>query len=319
MAIYTYKRARRKKTPLLVLLFLILLVIWFFRARNAHNILTPIADESKGVTTFSGDTQGGKPDAGFSHSSKNPQELKTLVKSLADTRWKNYSVVVMSLNSDFVMSLNETAIYDAASVAKIPILVTLYHEVSEGTIDMNKQITIQAKDVQDYGTGSIQYDPPGSVYSIRTLASLMIKKSDNTAAYVLANFVLSLKNIQTYIESLGTTQTDMNENTTSNGDIAILFRDMFAGKIANAALTTEMIGLLKDTDFENRLPAKLPEGAIVYHKIGTGLGGAIHDAGVVQSDTAKYYIGVFTANAGSEEQANADIADLSRAVYDFMQ
>jgi beta-lactamase class A len=216
------------------------------------------------------------------------------------------------------MGINESSIFDGASVNKIPILVTLYHEADKGNINFSDTITIQSRDIQDYGTGSIRYDKPGTVYSIKTLARLMIQQSDNTAAYVLANYTLGLPKIQSYIESLGTTQTDMEENTTSNKDIALLFSKMFKGEIAKPALTQEMIGFLKDTDFEDRLPAKLPEEAVVYHKIGTGIGG-VHDAGVVEAGSMKYYIGVFTSNITDEERAAEEVSLVSKLVYEFMQ
>jgi beta-lactamase class A len=254
---------------------------------------------------------------GFLSKSKKPDELRTMVKAVADPKWKNYSVMIIDLNSDFQMTINESAIFDGASVNKIPILVTLYHLVNEGTIDLNKTITMQARDVQDYGTGSMRYDAPGSVYSIKTLALLMIQKSDNTAAYILANHIIGLSKIQSYIESLGTTQTDMEENTTSNKDIALLFRSMFEGKVTSSPLTAEMIGFLKDTDFEDRLPAQLPENVVVYHKIGTGIG-AVHDAGVVEFGKTKYYVGIFTSNITDEERTSEEVAAVSKAIFEFM-
>lgn len=249
---------------------------------------------------------------------KKPEDLKNAIKAAADSKWTNYSILVVDLNSDFTVALNETTIYNAASVNKIPILAALYHAASNGSIDMSKTITIQAQDIQDYGTGSIRYDPPGSVYTIKTLTNLMIKKSDNTAAYILANYIVTLPTIQSYIESLGLTQTDMTYNTTSNKDMALLFKKIFSGEVANTALTQEMTGLMKDTDFEDRLPAKLPENATTYHKIGTGIG-VVHDVGIVEYEKMKYYIGVFTDNINDEEQTSEEVADISRAIFEFMK
>lgn len=285
------------------------------RATKSNAVISPLAD------TFTLPTPAEatrRPLLGFLSKSKKPDDLRAAVKTIADAKWKNYSVLVVDRTSDFRMAINETAMYDAASVNKIPILVSLYHEADQGRVDFSKTITLQAKDIQDYGTGSIRYDEPGTVYSVKTLARLMIQKSDNTAAYILANYVLTLKGIQSYIESLGTTQTDMIENTTSNRDIALLFEKMFDGKVANPAHTQELIGFLKDTDFEERLPAQLPDEATVYHKIGTGVG-AVHDAGVVESPKTKYYIGIFTSNITDEERAAEEIAEVSKIVYEFMK
>lgn len=286
-----------------------LLALLTFTSRKKPTVISPLADDF---------VPSKQPMLKLFAKSKKPDELKSQVKIFADSKWKNYSVLVADLNSSFEMSLNESSIFDGASVNKIPILVTLYHEASRGTIDFDKTITLQAKDIQDYGTGSMRYDKAGTVYSIKTLARLMIQKSDNTAAYILANHILTLKDIQNYIQSLGTIQTDMIKNTTSNRDIALLFKKMFTGEIADQALTAEMTGFLKNTDFEDRLPAQLPGGVTVYHKIGTGVG-AVHDVGVVEAEGVKYYIGVFTSNIIDEKQTGGEVAQLSKIVYEFMR
>lgn len=302
-------------TLLIITMSALLIVI--SKMRGSSRVISPVPDAlATPPTQTVAPTR--KPVLQMFTKSKNADQLRAAVKALADTKWKNYSVLVIGLNDNFVMGINEASIYDGASVNKIPILATLYHEASEGRVDFDKTITLQEKDRQDYGTGSIRYDPAGSVYSIKTLARLMIQKSDNTAAYILANYTLKLKQIQSYIESLGTTQTDMMENTTSNKDTSIVFTKIFQGAVANQALTQEMIGLMKDTDFEDRLPAQLPDEAAVYHKIGTGVG-AVHDAGVVDNGKNRYYVGIFTSNITDEERTSAEVAEVSKIIYDFMK
>jgi beta-lactamase class A len=203
-------------------------------------------------------------------------------------------------------------------VAKVPILAALYEEAQKGNIDFNKIITLQAADIQDYGTGSIRYDPPGTTYSVKTLARLMMQQSDNTAAYLLANYVIGMDVVQKYVDGWGMTQTDMVNNQTSNSDMALLFEKIIDKKIVNPALSDEMLALLKDSDFEYLFPGELPKDVTVYHKIGTAVG-AVHDVGVVESGNLKYYIGIFTSDVGDEEQAAKLLADVSKVVYDYLK
>lgn len=311
-------RAQRSKRLIRLCLLVLTLVsvIGLIRGKTTK-IISPLADEQTQTTPQPTAQESSSSFLKLFSGAKKPEELRTVVKQHADSKWKNYSIVVSDLNSSFQMSLNESTIFDGASVNKIPILVTLYHQVQEGEIDLSDTITLQSKDIQDYGTGSMRYDDPGSVYSLQTLARLMVQQSDNTAAYILANHIVGLSDIQAYIESLGTTQTDMEKNTTSNHDTQLLFKAMFTGKVADDAHTREMIGFLRDTDFEDRLPAQLPENAIVYHKIGTGVG-AVHDVGVVESANTKYYIGVFTSNITDEERTSEEVAQISKLIYEFM-
>ena len=248
---------------------------------------------------------------------KDPEELRSKILEVTSGRSESYSVLVADYTSDFRLGMSETEIFDAASVNKIPILAAVYHFADRGEVDFSRIITLQAKDTQNYGTGSIRYDPPGSTYSIKTLAKLMIAKSDNTAAYLLASQIIGLPKIQTLINSWGLTQTDMNKNTTSNVDTELVFRKIIKGELTNQAQTTEILGFMKDTDFEDRLPALLPDTAIAYHKIGTVVGG-IHDAGVIQGPKSKYYIGIFTRDASNEAGTVETITKISKIVWDFM-
>jgi beta-lactamase class A len=249
---------------------------------------------------------------------KSAEDLRTRIQNMVGDSWTNYSILVVDFQSGFSMGINEAAVYDAASVNKIPILATLYLLVDQGEIDLDGSISIQTKDLQDYGTGTIRYDPPGSAYTIRTLARLMMQKSDNTAAYVLSNRVIGLKNIQAKVNEWGLTQTDMNENTTSNKDMAILVRKIAEGEIASPALTKDLLSFLTDSDFEERIPALLPESATVYHKIGNQVG-IIHDVGFVSEGNMRYYIGFFTSNLKNEKAAEELEARVSKLVYDFLR
>ena len=144
---------------------------------------------------------------------KDPQELIQKITELTSKQQGVYSIYIYDLSKNTGYGINETTIFTAASVNKIPILAALYFETQKGNIDLDKRITLQASDIQDYGTGSLRYEGPGGVYSLKTLAQLMIEKSDNTAAYVLTT-VIGEARIQESVNSWGLTQTDIRNNKT---------------------------------------------------------------------------------------------------------
>lgn len=287
----------------LILLFLIVRPYFFSTSRT----LSPIPEEKTKKTTL----------LHFFKKEKNADDLKELVKKAVNNEWTNYSVLVQDYNSPFRMSINESLIYNAASVNKVPILAAIYDRAKRGEIDFDKVVTLQQDDIQDYGTGKIRYDAPGTTYTVKTLIQLMIQKSDNTAAFILGNYILGLDAAQAYVTSLGMKQTDIVDNKTSNKDMAILFEKIHNNTITTPALSEELQGLLTNSDFEDRLPALLPKGATVMHKIGTGTG-AVHDAGIVSHGNTEYYIGIFTSDILDEEQAAKLLSEVSKVVYDFM-
>lgn len=307
---YPIDTPRKRKIPKAVL-YVIFWALVILVGRKAFfgpggTILSPLPDEPH--TSFV---------SSLFSKSKNPDDLKRRVQEAAKG-WVNYSVVVADFNTSLRMEINDTMIYTAASVNKLPILTALYHAAEAGDIDLDDTITLQANDILNYGTGTMQYDPPGTTYAIKTVAQLMIKHSDNTAASILTHNIVGEQTIQSYVNSLGLTQTDITNNKTSNRDIALLLRKLYEGELANQANTQEMLGFMKDTDFEDRLPALLPDGVTVYHKIGTETR-VIHDVGIITDGTRTYYLGVFLGDVTDEAAAVSTIANISKIVWDFMQ
>ncbi len=250
---------------------------------------------------------------------KNPDDLKKKIQSTIGNSFKNYSVYVVDYHSNFSMGINESEIFTAASINKLPIMAALYTQSQSGAINFDQIITLQPEDIQDYGTGSIRYDPPGSTYTVKTLVRLMMQKSDNTAAFLLGNYVVGLPTVQSVINTWGLRQTDMVNNKTSNKDMEILLRKIYTGNVANPSLTDEMLGFMKDSDFESRIPGDLPDDVTVYHKTGDGDTAEVHDAGIVLHDSTTYYIGILTSNAGDVEAASKLEAKISKIVYDFLR
>jgi beta-lactamase class A len=250
---------------------------------------------------------------------KNPDDLKKQIQSAIGNSLKNYSVYVVDYRSGLSMGINESEIFTGASINKLPIMAALYSEAQNGNVNFDRVITLQPDDIQDYGTGSIRYDPPGTTYTVKTLMRLMMQKSDNTAAFLLGNYVVGLPKVQSIIDSWGLSQTDMVNNKTSNKDMELLLRKIYNNNVANPSLTAEMLGFMRDSDFENRIPADLTKDVTVYHKTGDGDTGEVHDVGIVTHGNTAYYIGILTSDAGDATTASQLEAKISKIIYDFMR
>lgn len=301
---------RRARTALTLLILVgIAASVWTLLSHAmTPGVISPLADEPQPVFAF----------PKFFLRSKDPDELRKKIQGVIGNTWKNYSVYVKDYTSNFVVGMNDSVIFTAASINKIPILASLYYGVQNQEINLDQSVTLQASDIQDYGTGTIRYDPPGTVYSVKTLARLMMQQSDNTAAYILANYVIGLDTIQALIAKWGLTQTDMANNKTSNKDMELLLSKIVAGKVANTAYTQEMLAFLGQSDFEDRLPALLPKDVTVYHKIGSGAG-VVHDVGIVRTGKTNYYIGILASDVNDEEGAAKLIANISKLVFEYLR
>lgn len=288
------------------ILLVVVAVLVFVYERRPRTTVSPVSDGAYRTVL------------GIFTVKKEPEDLKKQIQNAIGDTWKNYSVYVVDLNSNFAMGINEHETFTGASVNKIPILAALYDQAQNRKVNFDQIITLQADDIQDYGTGSIRYDPAGSTYSVKTLIRLMMQKSDNTAAYLLANYVVGLDTVQSIINHWGLTQTDMANNKTSNADMELLLRKIYRGNVTNPSATAEMLGFMQNSDFEDRIPAGVPKDATVYHKVGSGDTGEVHDVGIVVHGHTKYYIGILTTNVGDPDAAAKLEAKVSKIVYDFM-
>lgn len=252
----------------------------------------------------------------FSTEKAYPSELKQQTQTIIAKQPGNYGVYFLNLSNGQNFGLNEDMTFTAASVNKVPIVAALYYLNHQGKVDLDEKITIQSDDIQDYGSGTLRYQTAGTVYSLRSLAKLSLQQSDNTAAHVIAKRI-GTDVIQHLVDTWGLTQTSIDDNKTSAKDMGLLFQKIYRGQIASASLTKELLGFMRDTDSEDRLPALLPSDAIVYHKTGDAVG-SLHDVGIIKRGNLVFYIGVLTSDIGNyEDQTKQTEAKIAKNILDF--
>ena len=231
-------------------------------------------------------------------------------------------MVVFDPYSGETASLNADRRFVAASLSKLYALLTLYREASQGELSLDDKITMRSSDVWGYGTGVLaRYPnkyPVGYTMTLRECARFMIKESDNTAELML-NRHLGEERIEAELRRIGANSTRYWSpiNTTTPNDIMLVLKRIGDPSYTSPRLSAEMLELMTDTSFEERLPRPLPEEASVAHKIGS-YESTFSDAGVVfpgeSSSSQEYYIVVFSEGAGQGE-AIETIQDTSLAAY----
>lgn len=245
------------------------------------------------------------------------QQLKEEVEKITKNKKGFYSVYYKNIKTNDSFGIDENQLQTGASVNKLPIIAVLYLFDKQGKLKLDDKITIQQEDVQDYGTGSIRYQQMPQVYSLRNLAKLSLRESDNTAAHILG-IKIGMDKVQELVNSWGLKQTDMENNKTTAYDMEILFEKIYKREVANEDQTKELLDYLTDGDTEDRLPKSLPSGTKVYHKTGDGEG-FVHDVGIIDTGKQTYYLGVMTSDIGDNlDQTKKTIAEISKKIYDSL-
>lgn len=217
----------------------------------------------------------------------------------------------VDLDSGKRFNLGEDREFDAASTMKILFSVELYKASKAGTIDLDSVHTIPAGSVQRYGTGSIQNEPGPYKYTWRELVKRMMQQSDNTAAYVISQEI-GIPELQAAASSYGMNRTNVEKNTTTAADMAVLMEKLYRAELLDVTTSQELLILMRNTQFEDRLPALLPGGTTVSHKTGDAFDGGQHDVGVIEGDNHRYVVAVFTSRTEARQ-----VAAISKALYGY--
>jgi beta-lactamase class A len=225
-----------------------------------------------------------------------------------------YSIYYKNLKTGETFGVDENKMQTAASLNKLPIVAYLYNQASDGKINLEDKISIQKDDIQDYGTGSIRYGGEGQVYSLKTLTKLALEQSDNTAAHVLS-LRLGTENIQKYARSLGLISTNMVNNKTTAADMGRLLAAIYERKVANEALTRELLDFMKDTDFEDRLVRFLPKNVSTHHKAADGVA-FVHDVGIIDNGKSPFVLSVLTSEVSNQGKAKEVISKIAEFIYE---
>ena len=251
------------------------------------------------------------------------EELRSKLLGISKSHAGTYGVVVFDPYSGKTASLNADRRFVAASLSKLYALLTLYRAASRGELSLDDEITMRPSDVWAYGTGVLYRDPNkypvGYTMTLRECAKFMIKESDNTAELML-NRYLEEERIEAELHRIGADSTRYWHpiNTTTPNDILLVLKKIADPSSTSPQLSAEMLELMTNTSFEDRLPRPLPEETRVAHKIGS-YESTFSDAGIVfpqdSGGTAQeYYIVVFSEGAPQVEAIDT-IQDISLATY----
>jgi beta-lactamase class A len=246
------------------------------------------------------------------------EKLHSKLPNISKAHVGTHGVVVFDPYSGETASLNADRRFVAASLSKLYALLTLYKAASRGELSLDDEITMRPSDVWAYGTGVLYRYPVGYTMTLRECAEFMIKESDNTAE-VMLNRYLGEERIEAELHRIGARSTSYwTPNTTTPNDVLLVLKQIADPSYTTPKLSAEMLELMTNTSFEDRLPRPLPEGTRVAHKIGS-YESTFSDAGIVFPEESggmsrEYYIVVFSEGV-TEQEARETIQDISLAAY----
>lgn len=271
-------KSNRKLVGLVFVITGILSVVFWWQGRRNEPLLQPLnvsySLNQKKITPTRDTTRS----------------TSAFVSSLADElsgSQGDYGLYVYRLGENRGYGINEDQVYPAASIMKVPIMVAAFKAAEEEKITLD-EATLE-------------------------LLRAMGKRSDNEAPTAIIQKV-GRGYIEEVMSDLGMTKSNLAENTTTSNDVASIWQKLHTGDYLSDEHRDQLWGFLTDSIFEERIPAGVPEGIRVVHKVGTDLD-IWADAGIVYAPDP--FIVVVLNDSVNLEQAKDLVPKIVRKIWDF--
>ena len=212
----------------------------------------------------------------------------------------------------------------AASVIKLPLFLHVLQRAAEGSLDMDRKLTVEDWEKMPSCGGLNQFTGPVEA-DIRTLCRLMIVLSDNTATNKLFR-LCGLEECNAAFREMGLEKTVVRrllfdseaasrglENTICPAEMGILLERLYRGSFVSEGVCREAVKVLLKQQVDHKLDGKLCGAVPIAHKTGedTRLS---NDVGIV---FAKEPFVVCFAGHDTDVYRWEDL--MRRAAYDLVQ
>jgi beta-lactamase class A len=229
------------------------------------------------------------------------------------------------------VTVREAQPFAAASVVKLPIMLTVYRAYDAGTAAPTDRVKLRDADIIG-GSPVLSDAQAGEEHTLRTLVDAMIRESDNTAANTLIT-AFGFKTINDTMLAAGMTGTHLqrhfadvvpawrhNLNVTTPRDIGGLLYAIERGAhegvdtVARTASCRAMVDVLLGQEYRDMIPAGIRRGVRVANKTGE-LDGVRNDAAIVDPfGDAPYVLVVLSHDDDGDAGPRAAIAAIAHRV-----
>lgn len=293
---------------------------------NTNNSEVKAYDVNKNVSTNVNTNNSSNSKDTVVNTKKNT-DLQDSIKNITTENFSNitsdYSLAFKDLSSIDTLSINSTKTISASTI-KIYIMIEAFNQAKLGNINLDDTIVLE-ENMKTGGSGVLSNEESGKTLTINELITLMMIKSDNTAANILIDN-LGMENINTSIKKLGCTDTELNrkmmdsnaiekgiENYTSVNDLCLTLEKLYNKKCIDEHYDNLMLEIMNKNENHTKIPKLLPDTVSIANKSGEYTG-IENDAAIVTTDKGTYVLCITTSKGGSGSQINA-INNTSLDIY----
>ena len=257
------------------------------------------------------------------------QNLAQKIDSIAN-KYKGLTphVYAYDFSTGETLNYNGEEEVPVASMIKIPILFEYFKQVEEGNKDLSPNRKIIFEDYhKTSGSGHLQYQGTGGVYSMDYMLDVMITQSDNSATNLILDYIGGKEAMNSAFRRWGLNKSRMNNwlpdlngtNQMTARDIATILYNFDNPKFINNQSREYIRKYMSNLPTQKLIKAGLPQDAILLHKTGD-IGKSLADAGIIYLPNGqKYILSIIVSRPHNDYRAREIIEEISKVVYETIK
>lgn len=236
---------------------------------------------------------------------------------------QKHNVGAYITKGDSCIGINENQRFPMHSVMKFPQALFVANYLEKNDIDLDTEVLVRREDLMsETWSPMLKMMDDEAMFSFGELLSLSLQQSDNNACDILFERCGSPLDVEVYIKSLGFQDIQMRmterqmhdnpafaiENNCTPKGMANLLEWFYLHRDDSKSFRYVWDCMAACHTGEGRIPASVPDGAIVIHKTGTGFTSPegtsdMNDVGIVLlPDGQCLVVAVFVKNSNSDTQ-----------------
>jgi beta-lactamase class A len=207
-----------------------------------------------------------------------------------------------------------------ASLSKVPLAMSVFKKIERKELSLSTKVTITEKDI-DKRFGSLWQKGVGATFSVEELINEMLVYSDNTAYVALFNLLEDGDIVDVYSALEIEVEHKEADPFVSPKSFSSIFRSLYLATYLSKENSAYILDILTRTAFSNKIPAGVPSGTKIAHKIGVfdrfdAQEKVFTDCGVVYYPSRPYILCIFVQD--SEDKAIEHMSKISKMVYGYV-
>lgn len=247
--------------------------------------------------------------------------LRKQIKEYVDNISHKEAIYFEYLPSGVSIGINEKEEFTLASLLKVPLVMGVYKQIERGNLSKDNILTIQKDDI-DPAFGDLWKKGVGYKITVEKAIRLTLTESDNTAKSVLYNNMPPgmIEEVFNFLDIPMIRENNETSVVTAKNYSSIL-RSLYLSSYLNKKNSNEILNILTETIFTDKLPAGFSGKVKIAHKIGVfdkdnPLKSIFTDCGIIYVPKRPYILCIMTQT--DEEMARDDMRHISKLVYDYV-